>query len=478
MRIKRLVGAFAFGATILGTIAQSAPARAALGPASISGLIAFQSTRAGGSQDFAANPDGTAAAQLAKITGLSTYDVAWSPDGTQFAFSGCCTGGGTYQIYTMNADGTGFTQLTTVGRNTLPAWAPFGARIAFMSNRDGNYEIYTMNTDGSSQVNVSNDPGKDEAPAWSPDGSQIVWDSNRSGKFQIYVMKSDGTFLSDLSNSTGNDTEASYAPDASKIAFESDRTGNHEIFTMAPDGTGQVDISNNSGADDRPAFSADSQRIAFDSTRTGNGEIFTMDATGTNQVNVTNNSSSDLRPGWQNVLPGLDVATVGDTGFSPVTISVKHGDRMEWDATGASDHSASDFSSIKLFGSGLMPNGGTYGFVFYCAGLYKVVDSANTLNTQNVKVTMSVDPLSGDLTTVFTITWASITAPAGFVYDVQIKRPGTNRYVNWLSNQTVASTTFVADAGAGTYSFESRLRSLTNGGTSGYSPPAKITVTG
>ena len=37
---------------------------------------------------------------------------------------------------------------------------------------------------------------------------------------------------------------------------------------------------------------------------------------------------------------------------------------------------------------------------------------------------------------------------------------------------------FVADGGVGTYSFESRLRSLTNGGTSGYSPPAKITVTG
>ncbi len=475
MRMKRLVGAVAFGATILGTIAQSSPAHAA--PASISGLLAFQSTRVGGSQDFTANPDGTAVTQISKITGLNAYDVAWSPDGTQVAFSGCCTGGGTFQIYTMNSDGTGFTQLTSLGRNTLPAWAPFGQRIAFISNRDGNFEIYTMNTDGSSQLNVSNDPGTDSEPAWSRDGSQIVWDSNRSGKFQIYVMKSDGTFLSNLSNSTGNDTAPSYAPNASKIAFESDRTGNHEIFTMVPDGTGQVDITNNSGADDRPAFAADSQRIAFDSSRTGNGEIFTMDATGSNQVNVTNNSASDLRPDWQPVMLGNDVATIGDAGFSPTTISVKHGDRMEWDATGASDHSASDFSSIKLFGSGLMPAGGTYGFVFFCAGIYKVLDSANALNTQNVKVSMSVDPLTGTLTTTFTITWASITAPSGFVYDVQIKRPGSNRFVSWLSSQTVPSTTFVADAGVGTYSFESRLRSLTNGGTSGYSPPAKITVT-
>src|SRR5207244_11363574 len=133
----------------------------------------------------------------------------------------------------------------------------------------------------------------------------------------------------------------------------------------------------------------DRQRIAFDSTRTGNGEIFTMDVTGSNQVNVTNNSKSDLRPDWQPVMLGNDVATIGDTGFSPTTISVKHGDRMEWDATGAADHSASDFSSIKLFGSGLMPSGGTYAFVFYCAGIYKVIDSANSLNTQTLKVNMS-----------------------------------------------------------------------------------------
>src|SRR5438552_9476449 len=201
MRMKRFVGAFAFGATILGTIAQAVPAHAA--PAAIVGKLSFQSTRAGGSQNFTSNPDGTAVAQLAMITGLSTYDVAWSPDGTQVVFSGCCTGGGTYQIYTLNADGTNLTQLTTLGLNILPAWAPFGQRIAFTSNRDGNFEIYTMSTDGSNQVNVTNDPGKDESPAWSSDGSQIVWNSNRSGKWQVSLMKSDGTFQANLSNSSG-----------------------------------------------------------------------------------------------------------------------------------------------------------------------------------------------------------------------------------------------------------------------------------
>ena len=172
MRMKRLVGALAFGATVLGTIAQTSPAHAGAAPAAIVGMLSFQSNRASGTQDYASNPDGTAVTRLVNVTGLSTYDVAWSPDGTQVVFSGCCTGGGTYQIYTMNADGTNVTQLTTAGRNTLPAWAPFGQRIAFMSNRDGgNYDIYTMDSDGGNQTRLTTDPGKDEAPTWSSSSS-------------------------------------------------------------------------------------------------------------------------------------------------------------------------------------------------------------------------------------------------------------------------------------------------------------------
>src|SRR5207245_9914520 len=144
------------------------------------------------------------------------------------------------------------------------------------------------------------------------------------------------------------------------------------------------------------------QRIAFDSTRSGNADIYTMDVSGSNQVDVSNNPAIDVRPDWQPTKLGDDVATVSDTGFSPLSMSVKHGDRMQWNATGASGHSASDFSSLKLFGSGLMPSGATYGFVFYCGGTYKVVDSANALNTQTLKVTMSVDPLTGGLDTTFT----------------------------------------------------------------------------
>jgi TolB protein len=41
-------------------------------------------------------------------------------------------------------------------------------RIAFTSDRDGNKEIYVMNADGSGQTNLTINPASDIGPAWAP----------------------------------------------------------------------------------------------------------------------------------------------------------------------------------------------------------------------------------------------------------------------------------------------------------------------
>ena len=45
---------------------------------------------------------------------------------------------------------------------------PAAGKIAFMSDRDGNDEIYVMNADGSGQTNLTNNAAGDYHPAWSP----------------------------------------------------------------------------------------------------------------------------------------------------------------------------------------------------------------------------------------------------------------------------------------------------------------------
>lgn len=54
---------------------------------------------------------------------------------------------GDYEIFSINQDGTGVKQLTFNNRDDRePAFSRLGARIAFVSNRDGNYEIYRSPT--------------------------------------------------------------------------------------------------------------------------------------------------------------------------------------------------------------------------------------------------------------------------------------------------------------------------------------------
>ena len=232
---------------------------------------------------------------LTRLTNNSAFDVfpAWSPDGLQIAFASDRTGN--FQIYVMNADGTGaVTRLTNNSDNdVLPAWSPDGTRIAFMSDRAGNSEIYVMNADGTGVRRLTNNSASDQSPAWSRNGA-VAFESDRTGGYEIYVMNADGTGVRRLTNNSAPDQSPVWSPDGGRIAFRSD----HEIYVMNADGSGDVNLTNNPTFDDDPAWSSDGLRIAFSSSRDGNNEIYVMNADGSDVTRLTNDSLNDGSPTW------------------------------------------------------------------------------------------------------------------------------------------------------------------------------------
>ncbi|MBU1178392.1 hypothetical protein KJ903_04220 [Patescibacteria group bacterium] len=95
------------------------------------------------------------------------YEPALSPDGKKIVYT--VMKDDQEQIWLAQADGKGKKQLTTEGSNKSPRFSPDGEKIAFASNRDGGqtWEIYTMDADGSGQERLTNNKINDLAPRWS-----------------------------------------------------------------------------------------------------------------------------------------------------------------------------------------------------------------------------------------------------------------------------------------------------------------------
>ena len=109
----------------------------------------------------------------------------------------------------MSADGSG---VSTLADGDSLTWSPDGSRIAFISERDGNLEIYVVNADGSGLTNLTNNPATDFVPRWSPNGSRIAFVSHRDGNSEIYVMNADGSGLTRLTNSPEDESGLTWQP--------------------------------------------------------------------------------------------------------------------------------------------------------------------------------------------------------------------------------------------------------------------------
>jgi Tol biopolymer transport system component len=182
-------------------------------------------------------------------------EPAWSPDGNKIAFTRSYYVGDDYRsdIYVMNADGSNQTKLTDSPINNWgPSWSPDGTKIAFVSDRDDNTgtevngnDVFVMNADGTGQTNLTNNPGLwDEFPDWSPDGSKIVFARCCDGRYEIYAMNPAGSGVTRLTDNPTEDYLPVWSPDGKKVAFISDRDGSDEIYVMNADGGGQARLTN------------------------------------------------------------------------------------------------------------------------------------------------------------------------------------------------------------------------------------------
>jgi hypothetical protein len=308
MSTKRVFILLAVMAAVMFSASGLSPGEPDAQTASLNGKIAYigfdqQTSR---SDIFTMNPDGTGVTNLTSSytdpnwTPLNRYTDGpeWSPHGTKISATGtslsdvgsCCS----RNVYVMDADGTDLQRLTntpssTEGEDFQATWAPNGSWLAFVSTRS-------------------------EGPV-DPDNP-----TNFSDDREIYRMDADGTNEQQLTVTTSRftDEQPSVSPDGTKIAFASNR--HWHTFGVDPD---QLDVYVMDAADggnvqrltsdasptsptlnldsqsQNPAWSPDGSRIAYESTKSGNSEIWVMNADGTGEpINVSQHEAWDSDPAW------------------------------------------------------------------------------------------------------------------------------------------------------------------------------------
>jgi imidazolonepropionase-like amidohydrolase len=144
---------------------------------------------------------------------------------------------------------------------------PVQDRLIFVAHPTDNDEIFSVNLDGTGLTNLTNHPANDADPAWSPDGQLIAFQSDRNGKSAIYIMQTDGTQVQAIPDTGPLDSLAGWSPDGQYLLLTSYRDLDGEIYVVRPDGSQLTDLTQNPAEDAAPTWSPDGKRIAFSSNR-------------------------------------------------------------------------------------------------------------------------------------------------------------------------------------------------------------------
>jgi Tol biopolymer transport system component len=251
------------------------------------GVVVFASNRDGDSDLYAVNPDGTGLTQLTNDP-QDDYDPIPSPDGKHILF----VGGEDEAPAVINADGSGRRSLPECS-TTPGGWSP-DSRHFVCSRYDEGLQILDT-VDGTSTQFV--DSGA--KPVWSPDGQTIAYVDDQ----RLFVVPAAGGARRRLGIRKVTDSAApAWSPDSQRVAYVAPGSGFdvYSLWTIRADGSGGRRIAQKI-SEDSPQWSPDGSRIAFVKRLAHYvAAVFTarIDGSGMHQVSVSRAGESSNEPSW------------------------------------------------------------------------------------------------------------------------------------------------------------------------------------
>ena len=128
--------------------------------------------------------------------------VAVSPDASKVAYTvsyySVPQNKSNTEIFLMNADGSGNTQLTQdAWQENQPVWIKEGKKLAYLSNESGSTQVWQMDPDGTNRRQLTDYEGGIEGFAFSPDGKKLLFIA------QVKTVKTTAEKYPDLPQASG-----------------------------------------------------------------------------------------------------------------------------------------------------------------------------------------------------------------------------------------------------------------------------------
>ena len=204
-----------------------------------------------------------------QITNVQTYDSlpSFSHDGTKIVFARAARhrpysmGGWTWDhwdVFTVNADGSGLKQITHEKYHALdaPQWSPDGTKILFSAPPPPslNYDVFVVDAHGTKPARALTTDGRSNAPSFSPDGRNVVFISDVAVKYdyEVWRMNADGTHRAQITHNKSYNQRPVFTPDGKRIVFQSDpgRSQKYDLWQTDSDGGNPRQIADSSLFDD------------------------------------------------------------------------------------------------------------------------------------------------------------------------------------------------------------------------------------
>jgi Tol biopolymer transport system component len=238
------------------------------------------------------NADGSGATQLTSSTEDAPVEYsspAWSPDGSKLAYVATDDSFST-AVYVSTAGGQSPKKIAEGGAD--PTWSPDGKQIA-LTNENGDYTaIFVVPSAGGDAKKLCSAEGYLSQPAWSPDGKQIAYRREAVDNESDALVLASAAGCVEAGTTGADDSTPAFAWNFALAFVRNDDNGDQDLFVRSKAGSAKDVHADPDTNDFSPQFSPDGAKIVFVSDRDGNAEIYVMNADGANQVNLTNDPAA------------------------------------------------------------------------------------------------------------------------------------------------------------------------------------------